>query len=72
MSEIVVDSQLLLLVRILRLRAHIAHRQVARSFEFPMPALESVLCGVAQLKDGRRGAFAQLDVELERSNAVLV
>lgn len=37
-----------------------------------MPALECILCWVAQLPNGWASAFAQLDIELDGSNSIFV
>ena len=69
---VVFDSLLLLNLRILRLRTHVAGRQVQAPLVLLMPAFQRVLRRVAQLADSRPGALAQLDVERDRSDAVFV
>ena len=69
---IVLDGLLLLISRILRLRARIDTRQVEAPLVLLMPALQRVLRRVAQLVNSRPGALAQFDVELHCSDAVFV
>lgn len=50
----------------------VAHRQIEPSLIFPMPALQGIFGWVTQLTNGWPDAFAELDVELNRSNPVFV
>lgn len=43
---------------------------IGQPFELPTPALENVICRLAQITDGRRGAFPQRDVAFDRPHAI--
>ena len=66
------DRHLFLFVRKLLPSAHGRSGQVLALFEFAMPTLERILCRLTQLSKGRSNAFAELHIELDRSNAVFV
>ena len=72
MGKVMLDGHALLFVRIRRPRTHIARLQIVTFFEFLVPALERVFRRVTQLQNGRRGTFAELDIEPDGSNAVFV
>ena len=68
----VLDSRLLLRLRVLGDSARTAHRQIESLLVFAVPALQGILGWLTQLTDGRPDAFAELDVQLDRSNPVFV
>ena len=71
MVEKMIYCSLLLRYRVLR-RTVISLRKVASPLLFPVPALQRVLGRVTQLPDGRPDTFAELDVQLDGSQPVLV
>src|SRR3990167_5448226 len=62
----------LLGLRELRLPTGISQRQVEPLLILAVPPLQCILGWVTQLTDGRAGAFAELDVELNGSDSVFV
>ncbi|KIQ35403.1 hypothetical protein RT97_06035 [Variovorax paradoxus] len=62
------DSRLLLRLRVLGDSARIAHRQIEPLLVFAVPALQDILGRITQLTNGRPDAFAELDIQLDRSN----
>ncbi len=71
-AKTVLNSCLLLRLRVLGFPARIADRQIEPLLIFPVPALQGILGWVTQLTDGWPHAFAEFDVELDRSNPVFV
>jgi hypothetical protein len=71
-SEVLLNSCGLLRPRVLGFPARIAHRQIQPLLIFPVPALRGILGWVTQLMDGWSHAFAEPDVEFDRSNPVFV
>lgn len=71
-SEVVLDSRLLLRLRVFGDSARIAHMQIEPLLVFAVPVLQGILGWVTQLTNGRPDAFAGLDVQLDRSNPVFV
>ncbi len=72
MSEVVLDRCRLLFLRELSCSARIARWQVELLLVLVVPALQRILGWITKLPDGRSDAFAQLDVELNRSNPIFV
>jgi hypothetical protein len=72
MTEVMLDRRLFLFVRILLPRAHRGSGQILALFEFPMPALERILCRITQLPKDGSNAFPELYIEFDCSNAVFV
>ena len=72
MCEVVLDGRCLLALRELRLPTGISQRQVEPLLILAVPPLQCILGWVTQLTDGRAGAFAELDVELNGSDSVFV
>jgi hypothetical protein len=66
------NSRILLCLRVLRTSARIAHRQIKALLVFKMPALQGILGWVARLANGGSDAFAEIDEEFDYSNPVLV
>src|SRR3990167_2141779 len=62
----------LLGLRELRLPTGISQRQVEPLLILAVPPLQCILGWVTQLTDGRAGAFAELDVQLNGSDSVFV
>lgn len=71
-SEVVLNSRLLLRLRVLGTPACIAHRQIETLLVFLVPALQGILGWITQLTNGRPDAFAELDEEFDRSNPIFV
>lgn len=72
MSAVVLNSRLLLCLSVLRGSHCTAQRQIEALLVFAVPALQGILGRVTQMTNGRPDTFAQLDVELDRSDPVFV
>ena len=72
MSEVVLNSRLLLNLRIFGGPDRTAHTQIETLLEFPAPALQGILSWIPKLTNGCFNTFAEPDVQLDRSNSVFV
>lgn len=70
-ADKVIDSQVLLGLRVLGV-TDVALGQAVTLLVRPMPGLERVLRRIAKLADGQSNSLAQLDVELNSSQSIVV
>jgi hypothetical protein len=72
MLKVVPDRDLFLILGVFRLGTRIALGQIATELVPTEPTLQCILGRVPQLANGCSNALAELDVQLDRPNPVLI